>query len=79
MPRWSWLPHRLGLHNILLISSTWIALQQKIVSGGFVILVLLLLYRKIEAIGKISVIFGSIVILTIIWIIISGFRINSIK
>lgn len=46
--------------------------EQKVVSGGLVILVFLLLYRKIETIGKISVIMGSIVILTIIWIIISG-------
>ena len=48
-------------------------LQQKIVSGGLVILVFLLLYRKIETIGKISVLMGSIVVLTIIWIIVSGF------
>ena len=47
--------------------------QQKMVSGGLVIFVLLLLYRKIETVGKISVIFGTVVILTIIWIIISGF------
>ena len=47
--------------------------QQKIVSGGLVILVFLLLYRKIETIGKISVVMGSIVVLTIIWIIVSGF------
>lgn len=46
--------------------------QQKAVSGGLVILVFLLLYRKIETIGKISVVMGSIVILTIAWIIISG-------
>lgn len=46
--------------------------QQKMVSGGLVIFVLILLYRKIETVGKISVIFGSVVILTIIWIIISG-------
>jgi amino acid transporter len=46
--------------------------QQKMVSGALVILVFLLLYRKIEAIGKISVVMGSIVILTILWIIISG-------
>ena len=46
--------------------------QQKAVSGSLVILVLLLLYRRIETIGKISVVLGSIVILTIIWIIISG-------
>jgi amino acid transporter len=48
-------------------------LQQKLVSGGLVILVFLLLYRKIETIGKISVVLGSIVILTIGWIIVSGF------
>ena len=46
--------------------------QQKMVSGGLVILVFLLLYRKIETIGKISVVMGSIVVLTILWIIISG-------
>jgi fructoselysine transporter len=46
--------------------------QQKIVSGGLVILVFLLLYRKIETIGKISVVMGTIVILTITWIIICG-------
>jgi fructoselysine transporter len=48
------------------------AVEQKIVSASLIIFVLLLLYRKIETVGKISVIFGSIVILTIIWIIISG-------
>ncbi len=47
-------------------------LQQKLVSGGLVILVFLLLYRKIETIGKISVVLGSVVILTIGWIIVSG-------
>src|SRR5436190_20498895 len=49
------------------------SLQQKLVSGGLVILVFFLLYRKIETIGKISVFLGSVVILTILWIIISGF------
>jgi len=48
-------------------------LQQKLISGGLVILVFFLLYRKIETIGKISVFLGTIVILTILWIIISGF------
>ena len=47
-------------------------LQEKIISGGLVILVFILLYRKIEAIGKISVAMGAIVVLTILWIIISG-------
>ncbi len=47
--------------------------QQSMVSGALVILVFLMLYRKIETIGKISVIMGTIVILTMLWIIISGF------
>ncbi|MCB0714563.1 MAG: amino acid permease [Chitinophagaceae bacterium] len=46
--------------------------QQKIVSGGLVMLVFILLYRKIETIGKISVVMGSIVVATIVWIIVSG-------
>ncbi|MEO5947886.1 MAG: APC family permease [Chitinophagaceae bacterium] len=46
--------------------------QEKMVSGGLVLFVLFLLYRKIETIGKISVLFGSVVIATIIWIIVSG-------
>lgn len=46
--------------------------EQKLVSAGLIIFVLLLLYRRIETVGKISVIFGTIVILTITWIIISG-------
>jgi amino acid transporter len=48
-------------------------LQQKIVSGGLVILVFILLYRKTETIGKISVALWIVVILTVVWIIISGF------
>src|SRR5205814_7199422 len=47
--------------------------QQKLVSGGLVIIVFLLLYRKIETIGKISVALWIVVILTVVWIIISGF------
>ena len=47
-------------------------LQQKMVSGGLVILVLLLLYRRIETIGKMAVVLGSVVIGTIGWIIVSG-------
>ena len=46
--------------------------QQKLVSGGLVIVVFLLLYRKIEAIGKISVALWVVVILTVVWIIIGG-------
>ncbi|HET9826578.1 MAG TPA: APC family permease [Chitinophagaceae bacterium] len=46
--------------------------QQKLVSGGLVILVFMLLYRKIETIGTISVILWSVVVLTVSWIIVSG-------
>lgn len=46
--------------------------QQKLLSASLVVLVFILLYRKIEAIGKISVVLGSIVVLTILWIIFSG-------
>lgn len=46
--------------------------QQKVVSGGLVVLVFILLYRNIETIGKISVIMGTVVVGTIGWIIVSG-------
>jgi len=46
--------------------------QQKMVSGSLIIVVFLLLYRKIEAVGKISVVLGSIVVFTILWVIITG-------
>jgi amino acid transporter len=48
-------------------------LQQKIVSGGLVLVVFLLVYRRIETIGKISVALWIVVILTVCWIIFSGF------
>jgi amino acid transporter len=48
------------------------AFEQKLVSGSLVIIVFVLLYRKIETIGKISVIMGAVVVFTICWIIISG-------
>ena len=46
---------------------------KKIVSGTVVILIVLLLYRNIKTIGKISVFLWAGVIITILWIIISGF------
>jgi fructoselysine transporter len=45
---------------------------EKIVSGGVVILIVILLYRKIEAIGKISMLLWSGVIITMCWIIGGG-------
>src|SRR5689334_14303519 len=47
-------------------------IQQKLVSGGLVILICFLLYRKIETVGKISVVLWIVVVLTVIWIIVSG-------
>ena len=54
-----------------IIDMNW--LQQKLISGGLVIIVFILLYRKIETIGKISVALWIVVILTVVWIIVSGF------
>jgi amino acid transporter len=45
---------------------------EKFVSGGVVILIVVLLYRKIDAIGKISIFLWSGVIITIAWIIGGG-------
>lgn len=46
--------------------------QAKLLSGAMVILIVILLYRKIEAIGKISVFLWGGVILTMFWIIGGG-------
>ena len=62
----------IGFAQYLAYLVTMTPIQQKIVSGGLVLFVLILLYRKIETVGKISVVFGSIVLLTIVWIIFSG-------
>ena len=53
-----------------LISLNFIA--EKIVSGCVVVLIIVLLYRKIEAIGKISMFLWSGVIVTMCWIIGGG-------
>jgi len=47
-------------------------LQEKAVSGAVVILVISLLYRKIESIGKISVFLWVGVLTTMLWIIFGG-------
>lgn len=47
-------------------------LYAKMVSGGVVILIVILLYRKIEAIGKISVFLWVGVVVTLLWIIGGG-------
>ena len=47
-------------------------ISEKIVSGSLVVLIVLLLYRKIDAIGKISLFLWSGVIITMFWIIGGG-------
>ncbi len=47
-------------------------ISEKIVSGSVVILIVILLYRKIDAIGKISLFLWSGVIITMFWIIGGG-------
>jgi amino acid transporter len=47
-------------------------IESKIVSGCVVVLIVLLLYRKIDAIGKISVLLWLGVLITMGWIIIGG-------
>ncbi len=48
------------------------AIESKALSGSIVILIVMLLYRKIEAIGKISVLLWSGVLVSMIWIIGGG-------
>lgn len=48
------------------------SMQARMVSGSVVVLIVVLLYRKIEAIGKISVMLWAGVLLTIAWVIGSG-------
>lgn len=55
--------------SYLLPMDAW---ASKAVSGGLVILIIILLYRKIETIGKISVFLWGGVILTLFWIIGAG-------
>lgn len=47
-------------------------LQMKMVSGTLVILLVVLLYRNIRSVGRISLVFGVVTIGTIVWLILSG-------
>ena len=47
-------------------------LEAKLMSGGVVVSIIALLYRKIEAIGKISVVLWAAVLFTLFWIIGGG-------
>ncbi|MDI1354536.1 MAG: amino acid permease [bacterium] len=55
-----------------LLPLSW--LGSKAVSGGLVLLIVILLYRKIETIGKISVLLWMGVIFTLVWIIAGGIQ-----
>ncbi len=46
--------------------------QQKMVSVFVILLLVILLYKKIESIGRISVLLWGVTIITILWIIIAG-------
>ncbi|RYD58366.1 MAG: amino acid permease [Sphingobacteriales bacterium] len=47
-------------------------MQQKMVSGGLVILLVVLLYRNIQSIGKLSIVLSVITIGTILWLVVAG-------
>lgn len=55
--------------SYLVPMNTW---QSKAISGAVVVLIVILLYRKIETIGKISVMLWFGVIFTILWIVAGG-------
>lgn len=46
--------------------------QRKVVSGGVVLVIIALLYRKIDSVGKIGLVMWGAVLLTLGWIIIGG-------
>ncbi len=48
------------------------SLEKKFISGGVVLLLTVLLYRKIESIGRISILLWGGVILTLLWLIVGG-------
>jgi len=48
------------------------AVGQKLVSGGLVIVLVLLLYRRITTVGKLSLLLWTGVILTVVWLIYGG-------
>ncbi|WP_394776581.1 APC family permease [Flavobacterium sp.] len=55
------------------------AIQQKIISGGLIILLVFLLYRKINTIGKISTVLWIAVMITLCWIIYGGITHHTIS
>lgn len=54
-------------------------LQQKAVSGSVIIVITFLLYRKIESIGKLSMLLWVGVIATLLWIIWGGFHLGNVQ
>jgi fructoselysine transporter len=53
--------------------------EQKLISGGIILLLIFLLYRKINAIGNISIVMWVAVIITIGWIAWGGFTRGTIS
>jgi fructoselysine transporter len=49
------------------------SIGQRAVSGGLILFLVFLLYRKISDVGKISLVMGLVVGLTLLWVIIAGF------
>ncbi len=60
-------------HSLMYLVPSVSALKLKAVSGGVVLVIGFLLYRKITDIGKISVFMGMVVAGTMLWLIASGF------
>lgn len=48
--------------------------QQKLVSATLILILVLLLYRNIKSIGRISIVFGLLTIGTLLWLILSGLQ-----
>jgi amino acid transporter len=55
------------------------AIEQKVISGSLIIVLTILLYRKIQEIGKIGIVMGVIVLITMLWIIAGGIMHHTIS
>ncbi|HEY0245136.1 MAG TPA: amino acid permease [Mucilaginibacter sp.] len=63
----------IGFSQYLTYLTPLTSIQQKLISGGLVILITILLYRNISSIGKISILLWIITGGTFLWLIGSGF------
>src|SRR5262249_22570528 len=64
----------LGFSNYARYLHPLTKLQGKALSGGLVVLLVILLYRRIKTIGKISVLLWVGVVATLLWLIWGGFQ-----